>query len=30
VTQKYFGYPTSNIRNGGKFNGLMLEGVVAF
>jgi len=30
VTQKYFGYPTTNIRNGGKFNGLMLEGVVAF
>jgi hypothetical protein len=30
VTQKYFGYPVTNIRNGGKFNGLMLEGVVAF
>ena len=30
VNQKYIGYPTSNIRNGGKFRGLMLEGVVAF
>ena len=30
VTQKYFGYPAGNIRNGGKFNGFMLEGVVAF
>jgi hypothetical protein len=30
VNQKYFGYPTANIKNGGKFNGLMLEGVVAF
>ena len=30
VNQKYFGYPTTNIRNGGKFNGMMLEGVVAF
>jgi hypothetical protein len=30
VSQKYFGYPTTNIRNGGKFNGMMLEGVVAF
>ena len=30
VNQKYFGYPVANIRNGGKFNGLMLEGVVAF
>jgi hypothetical protein len=30
VTQKYRGYPVSNLRNGGKFNGLMLEGVVAF
>src|SRR5688572_785941 len=30
VNQKYFGYPTSNIRNGGKFNGMMLEGVIAF
>ena len=30
VHQKYFGYPEANIRNGGKFSGMMLEGVVAF
>jgi hypothetical protein len=30
VDQKYFGYPTANVRNGGRFKGLMLEGVVAF
>ena len=30
VTQTYVGYPTTNIRNGGKFNGMMLEGVVGF
>jgi hypothetical protein len=30
VNQKYFGYPPANIRNGGKFNGTMLEGVIAF
>jgi hypothetical protein len=30
VEQEYKGFPPSNIRNGGKFNGLMLEGVVAF
>ncbi len=30
VNQKYFGYPPSNIRNGGKFSGTMLEGVIAF
>jgi hypothetical protein len=30
VSQKYFGYPPSNIRNGGKFSGTMLEGVIAF
>jgi hypothetical protein len=30
VNQKYFGYPTSNIRSGGRFNGTMLEGVIAF
>jgi hypothetical protein len=30
VNQKYFGYPMTNIRNGGKFNGMMLEGVIAF
>jgi len=30
VNQKFFGYPVTNIKNGGKFNGMMLEGVVAF
>jgi hypothetical protein len=30
VTQQYNGYPVTNIRNGGKFHGAMLEGVVAF
>jgi hypothetical protein len=30
VSQKYFGYPPTNIRNGGRFNGFMLEGVVGF
>jgi hypothetical protein len=30
VDQKYFGYPTTNIKNGGHFKGVMLEGVVAF
>jgi hypothetical protein len=30
VTQEYFGFPANNIRNGGKFNGMMLEGVIAF
>ncbi len=30
VNQKYFGYPATNIRSGGKFNGMMLEGVIAF
>jgi hypothetical protein len=30
VTQKYSGFPVTNIRNGGKFNGFMLEGVVGF
>ena len=30
VNQKYFGYPATNIKNGGRFNGLMLEGVVGF
>lgn len=30
VNQKYFGYPPANIRNGGTFHGMMLEGVVAF
>ena len=30
VKQEYYGFPVSNIRNGGRFNGLMLEGVVGF
>jgi hypothetical protein len=30
VTQKYNDFPTSDIRNGGKFKGFMFEGVVAF
>jgi hypothetical protein len=30
VNQTYYGYPAANIKNGGKFNGLMLEGVVGF
>jgi hypothetical protein len=30
VNQKYVGYPQANIKNGGKFKGMMLEGVVAF
>jgi hypothetical protein len=30
VTQEYQGYPATNIRNGGQFSGMMLEGVVAF
>ncbi len=30
LNQKYFGYPTTSINNGGKFKGMMLEGVVAF
>jgi hypothetical protein len=30
VNQKYTGFPVSNIRNGGRFNGFMLEGVVGF
>jgi len=30
VTQKYLDFPTTDIRNGGKFKGLMVEGVVAF
>jgi hypothetical protein len=30
VNQTYNGYPVSNIKSGGKFNGIMLEGVVAF
>lgn len=30
VSQTFKGYPMTNIRNGGKFKGLMFEGVVAF
>jgi hypothetical protein len=30
VKQTYFGYPVSNIKSGGQFKGMMLEGVVAF
>jgi hypothetical protein len=30
VNQKYTGFPTANIRNGGRFKGFMAEGVVAF
>ena len=30
VNQEYNGYPVTNVRHGGKFNGMILEGVVAF
>ncbi|HXH07612.1 MAG TPA: hypothetical protein VNI83_13605 [Vicinamibacterales bacterium] len=30
VRQDYFGFPVTDIRSGGRFDGLMLEGVVAF
>ena len=30
VVQEYNGFPPANIRNGGKFHGLMLEGVIGF
>lgn len=30
VTQKYKDFPVMDIRNGGKFSGIILEGVVAF
>ena len=30
VEQKFVGYPATNIKNGAKFRGFMLEGVVAF
>ena len=30
VNQKYIDFPTTDIRNGGKFKGFMMEGVVAF
>jgi hypothetical protein len=30
VTQKYRDFPTLDVRNGGKFNGFIVEGVVSF
>jgi len=30
VTQSYDGFAATDIRNGGKFNGLMIEGVIGF
>ena len=30
VTQSYDGYPDAHVLNGGKFNGLVIEGVLAF
>jgi hypothetical protein len=30
VNQKYNDFPATDIRNGGKFKGFMIEGVVAF
>lgn len=30
VNQKYFGYPSTNIKNGGRFHGFMMEGIVGF
>ena len=30
VQQKHYDYPTWDLRNGGKFNGFVVEGVVAF
>jgi hypothetical protein len=30
VTQKYYDFPTTDIRSGGKFNGFIVEGVVSF
>jgi hypothetical protein len=30
VTQKYNGFPVTHIRSGGKFSGVMLEGVIGF
>jgi hypothetical protein len=30
VDQKYLNFPTTDIRNGGRFKGFMVEGVVAF
>jgi hypothetical protein len=30
VNQKYLGFPTTDIRNGARFKGFMIEGAVAF
>jgi hypothetical protein len=30
VNQKYLDFPTSDVRSGGQFKGVMIEGVVAF
>jgi hypothetical protein len=30
VVQEYNGFPPANIRSGGRFDGLMLEGVIGF
>lgn len=30
VNQKYFGYPATSIKNGGRFSGVSFEGVVGF
>jgi hypothetical protein len=30
VNQTFQDYPAANIRNGGKFSGVMMEGVIAF
>jgi hypothetical protein len=30
MQQKYFGFPANDIRNGGKIQGFVLEGVVSF
>jgi hypothetical protein len=30
VTQKYLDFPTRDIRNGGRFKGFLVEGVIAF
>ena len=30
VQQNYRDFPTADIRNGGKFSGIMIEGVLAF
>ncbi len=30
VKQKYNGFPTNNLYNGGKFDGLVVEAVVCF